>query len=358
MHRVTLIPGEGIGPEVTAAARRVLDSSGVEIDWETVEAGIHVMDRYGTALPDPVLDSLDRTKVGLKGPLTTPLGKGFAVQVSWTRGGKRSGATRPYPSVSVALRKELDLYANLRPARIYPGIRTRFERVDLVMVRENTEDLYMGIEHMVTPDIAEAVKIISRRASERIVRFAFDYALQNGRHKVTAIHKANILKLTDGLFLETAREVAEDYSQIEFEDRIVDNMCLQLVQEPQAYDVLVAPNLYGDIISDLCAGLVGGLGVAPGANIGSEVALFEPVHGTAPKYAGLNRANPTATILSGVMMLRHLGENEAADRVELALAAVLKEGRRVTGDLGGTAGTSEMADAVMEAMQRGPVKHS
>ncbi len=352
MHAVTLIPGEGIGPEVTSAARRVLDASGVEIEWQVVEAGGHVMNQYGTPLPDLVLDTLDRTKVALKGPITTPIGKDFSVPVSWTQGGKRSGKTRTYPSVNVALRKEFDLYANLRPSRIYPGVPTIFEDVDLIVVRENTEDLYLGIEHMVTPDIAEATKIISRHASERVVRFAFDYAVRHGRHKVTAIHKANILKLTDGLFLETAREVSRGYPQIEFEDRIIDNMCMQLVQFPQSYDILVAPNLYGDILSDLCAGLVGGLGVAPGANLGPEVMVFEPVHGTAPTIAGMNQANPTATILSGVMMLRHLGEGEAADRVERALTAILKEGKRVTRDLGGSAGTSEMAEAIVRAMQR------
>lgn len=351
MHQATLIPGEGIGPEVTAAARKVIDSSDVEIQWEVVDAGIHVMDEYGTPLPDIVLDSLDRTKVALKGPITTPIGKAFSVPVCWTQGGKRRPKTRSYPSVNVALRKEFDLYANLRPSRIYPGIRTRFDKVDLVVVRENTEDLYMGIEHMITPDIAEAIKIITRGGSERIARFAFDYAVQQGRHKVTAVHKANILKLTDGLFLEAAREVSRDYPQIGFEERIVDNMCMQLVQFPEAYDVIVAPNLYGDILSDLCAGLVGGLGLAPGANVGPEVVVFEPVHGTAPTIAGLNQANPTAAILSGVMMLRHLREATAADRVEQALTAVLKEGKRVTADLGGSAGTAEMADAIVEAMK-------
>lgn len=353
MHTVTLIRGEGIGPEVTSAARTVLDASGVEIQWEVVDAGGHVMAQFGTPLPDHVLDTIARTRVALKGPITTPIGRGFSVPVSWTQGGKRSGATRIYPSVNVALRKEFDLFANLRPSRIYPGIKTIFKGVDLIIVRENTEDLYMGIEHMVTPDIAEAIKIISRSASERVINFAFEYAVSHHRHKVTAIHKANILKLTDGLFLETAREISRNYPQVEFEDRIIDNMCMQLVQFPQNYDILVAPNLYGDILSDLCAGLVGGLGVAPGANIGPEVKLFEPVHGTAPTIAGRNLANPTAAILSGVMMLRHLSETEAADRVEIGLVAVLKEGKQVTGDLRGTAGTSEMAEAIVEAMQRG-----
>ncbi|MGE5620143.1 MAG: isocitrate/isopropylmalate dehydrogenase family protein [Sphingomonadaceae bacterium] len=351
MHQVTLIPGEGIGPEVTAAARRVIDASGARIRWEVVAAGAHVIEEYGTPLPDVVLDSLDRTKIALKGPIATPIGKGFSVPVCWTQGGKRRATTRTYPSVNVALRKELDLYANVRPSRVYPGIHTRFDTVDLVVVRENTEDLYMGIEHLVTPDIAEAIKIITRGASERIARFAFDYAVRQGRHKVTAVHKANILKLTDGMFLEAAREVSLDYPTIGFEDRIVDAMCMQLVQSPEVYDVVVAPNLYGDILSDLCAGLVGGLGLAPGANVGPEVVVFEPVHGTAPTIAGLNQANPTATILSGVMMLHHLGETSAADRVERAVAAVLREGRRVTADLGGSAGTAEMAEAIVEAMK-------
>jgi len=352
-HGATLIPGDGIGPEVTTAARRVINASGVRIDWDVVEAGLHVMDRYGTALPDYVLDSLDRTKVGIKGPLTTPVGKGFNVPVAWTRGGKRSPTTRYYPSISVALRMELDLYANLRPAKIYPGVPSRYENVDLIVVRENTEGLYGGIEHMVTPDIAEAIRIISRRASERVVRFAFEYAVKHGRQKVTAVHKANILKLTDGLFLDTARQVAQSFPQIQFDDRIVDNMAMQLVQKPEIYDILVAPNLYGDILSDLCAGLVGGLGVAPAANIGEDIHLFEPVHGSAPKYAGQNRANPMATILCGVMMLRHLDEAAAADRIERALVAVLLEGRETTADLGGSAGTSQMADAIIDKIQRG-----
>ncbi len=347
MHQVTLIPGEGIGPEVTGAARRVLDASGAKIEWDVVEAGLHTIEKYATALPDYVLDSLSRTKVVIKGPVNTPMGKGFNVSVSWTQGGKRSDVVRIYPSITVALRKEFDLYANLRPARLYPGVKTRFEDVDLIVVRENTEDLYMGIEHMVTEDAAEAVKIITRRASERVVRFAFDYAARNGRRLVTALHKSNILKLTDGLFLEVAQQVARDYPQIEFNDRIIDNICMQLVQKPEQYDVIVAPNLYGDIISDLCAGLVGGLGVAPAANIGPEVVMFEAVHGSAPKYAGLNRANPMATILCGVMLLRHLGEATAADRVQVALNAVLAEGKEVTADLGGPAGTREFAEAII-----------
>ena len=288
-QRVTLIPGDGIGPELADATRRVLDASGVAFDWEVQNAGEACIAEYGTPLPEHVLDSIRRNKVALKGPITTPVGEGFR-------------------SVNVALRQTLGLYANLRPARSIKGLETRYDDVDLVIVRENTEDLYAGIEHMVGPDAAESIKIITRAASERIARFAFEYAVANGRHKVTAVHKANIMKLSDGLFLESCRHIAAEYEgRIEFEDRIVDNMCMQLVQKPELYDVLVLPNLYGDIVSDLCAGLVGGLGVAPGANIGEDGAVFEPVHGSAPKYAGQNRANPTAMILSGVLMLRHLG---------------------------------------------------
>ena len=334
-HRVTLIPGDGIGPELADAARRVLDASGVAFDWEVVDAGEGVMARYGTPLPGHVLESITRNKVALKGPITTPIGEGFR-------------------SVNVTLRQALGLYANLRPARSMKGLETRYEDVDLVIVRENTEDLYMGIEHRVGRDAAESIKIITREASERIARFAFEYAVANGRHKVTAVHKANIMKLSDGLFLESCRTVAADYDgRIMFEDRIVDNMCMQLVQKPELYDVLVLPNLYGDIISDLAAGLVGGLGVAPGANIGTEAAVFEPVHGSAPKYAGLNKANPTALILSGALMLRHLGYPDAAGRVETALREVIAEGETTTYDLGGSAGTSEFADAIIERLTTG-----
>jgi isocitrate dehydrogenase (NAD+) len=286
----------------------------------------------GTPLPDRVLDSIRRNRVGLKGPITTPVGEGFR-------------------SVNVGLRQALDLYANVRPARSLPGVATRYEDVDLVIVRENTEDLYAGIEHRVGVDAAESIKIITRAASERIARYAFEYAVANGRRKVTAVHKANIMKLSDGLFLESCRTVAEAYEgRVEFEDRIVDNMCLQLVQKPDLYDVLVLPNLYGDIVSDLAAGLVGGLGVAPGANIGTHAAVFEPVHGSAPKYAGQDRADPTAMILSGVLMLRHIGETAAAERVEAALRDVLADGQHVTYDLGGTAGTSEMAGAIVDRL--------
>jgi isocitrate dehydrogenase (NAD+) len=331
-HPVTLIPGDGIGPELAEATRRVLDASGVAFEWEVVEAGEAVMARYGTPLPDHVLESIRRNRVALKGPITTPIGAGFR-------------------SVNVALRQALGLYANVRPGRSIPGIETRYTDIDLVIVRENTEDLYAGIEHMVGPDAAESIKIITRAASERIARYAFEYAVANGRRKVTAVHKANIMKLSDGLFLESCRTVAAAYEgRVAFEDRIVDNMCMQLVQKPELYDVLVLPNLYGDIISDLVAGLVGGLGVAPGANIGTDAAVFEPVHGSAPKYAGQNKANPTALILSGVLMLRHLGEPAAAQRVEDALIAVIGEGRAVTYDLGGSAGTSDMADAIVERL--------
>ena len=334
-QRVTLIPGDGIGPELAEAARRVLDASGIAFEWEVVDAGEAVMAEYGTPLPEHVLESIRRNGIALKGPITTPVGEGFR-------------------SVNVTLRQTLGLYANLRPARSIHGLESRYEDVDLVIVRENTEDLYAGIEHMVGPDAAESIKIITRGASERIARFAFEYAVANGRRKVTAVHKANIMKLSDGLFLESCRHVAEDYAgQIEFEDRIVDNMCMQLVQKPELYDVLVLPNLYGDIVSDLAAGLVGGLGVAPGANIGDAGAVFEPVHGSAPKYAGLNKANPTALILSGVLMLRHLGHQAAAERVEGAVRGVIEEGTRLTYDLGGTTGTREFADAVIERLTAG-----
>lgn len=331
VHKVTLIPGDGIGPEITEAARRVIDASGVKISWETVEAGAAVIAQHGTPLPDYVLESIRRNKVALKGPITTPVGKGFR-------------------SVNVTLRQELDLYANLRPARTLPGINSRFQGIDLIVVRENTEDLYAGVEHRVGRDAAESIKIITREASERIARFAFDLAQKQGRRKVTAVHKANIMKLSDGLFLDSVRSVAEIYSGITYEEMIVDAMCMKLVQEPEQYDVLVLPNLYGDIVSDLCAGLVGGLGVAPGANIGLECAVFEAVHGSAPQLAGLNQANPLAIILSGVMMLRHLGEYTAAGRIEEAVTKVLQEGQYVTPDLGGTATTSGMAEAIIDKL--------
>lgn len=356
-HRVTLIPGDGTGPELMNAARRVIEATGVDIEWEVHDAGLDVMEKYGTPLPEHVLESIRRNKVAFKGPITTPIGTGFR-------------------SVNVALRQELGLFACVRPCKYYPGVRSRYTNVDLVVIRENTEDLYAGVEfdvgtpeaaHIIEmgkgkirPDSAISIKPISVTGSRRIVEFAFEYALKNGRRKVTAVSKANIMKYTDGLFFKVAQEVAAKYEgQIEYEERLVDNMCMQLVQKPELYDVLVMPNLYGDIISDLCAGLVGGLGVAPGANIGPDAAVFEPTHGSAPKYKGLNKVNPTALILSGVMMLRHLGENEAADRVESAVASVIAEGKYVTYDLKENrddptaVGTSEMADAIVERIKHG-----
>ncbi len=332
MHTVTLIKGDGIGPEITEATITVIKAAGVKINWEEVSAGEAALEACGTPLPREVTESLIRTGVGLKGPLTTPVGSGFR-------------------SVNVALRKELDLYANLRPSKTFPGISSRFSDIDLIVVRENTEDLYAGIEHMVGDDAAESIRIITRKASERIVHFAFDYALKAGRKKVTAVHKANIMKMSDGLFLESARRVAEEYPQVEFEDRIIDNMAMQLVLNPWQFEVMVMPNLYGDILSDLCAGLVGGLGLVPGANIGDNSALFEPVHGSAPKYAGQNRANPSAMIMAAVLMLGYLGENEAAGRIERALAKLIKEGKNVTRDLGGDAGTEEMAAALAKIIK-------
>src|SRR5438093_5209145 len=332
-HRVTLIPGDGIGPELAEATRRVLDATGVEFEWEVQEAGEATIASEGTPLPERVLDSIRRNKVALKGPITTPVGSGFR-------------------SVNVGLRQALNLYANLRPARSIPGVPSRYDDVDLVIVRENTEDLYAGIEHMVGRDAAESIKIITRAASERIARFAFDYAVANGRRKVTAVHKANIMKLSDGLFLEACTTVAAEYAgRVAFEDRIVDNMCMQLVQKPDLYDVLVLPNLYGDIVSDLAAGLGGGLGVAPGANIGETAAVLEPVHGSAPKYAGQDKATPTALILSAALMLRHIGETDVAARVETAVRSVIAEGTTVTYDLGGSAGTDEFAEAVAARVQ-------
>ncbi len=336
-YRVTLIPGDGTGPELVAATRLVLEATGLQFDWDVHDAGADVVERYGTPLPEEVLDSIRANRVALKGPITTPIGTGFR-------------------SVNVAIRKALDLYANLRPARTLKGIPVCHDGVDLVVVRENTEDLYAGIEHDVIPgEAAESIRLITRRATERIVRFAFEYAKANGRQLVTAVHKANILKATDGLFLRVAYEVAEQYPEIEFNDRIVDNMCMQLVQRPYEYDVLVCPNLFGDIVSDLCSGLVGGLGVAPGANFGHDIAVFEPVHGSAPKYTGQNKVNPTATILSAALMLRHLGEVQAAIRVEEAVRTVIGAGTNVTYDLKtrrddpSAVGTREMAEAIVKA---------
>jgi len=327
-YSVTLIPGDGIGPELADATRGVLQATGIGFDWDVQEAGEATIAAEGTPLPDRVLESIRRNGVAIKGPITTPVGSGFR-------------------SVNVSLRQALELYANVRPARSMKGVVSRYEDIDLIIVRENTEDLYAGIEHRVGPDAAESIKIITRAASQRIARYAFEYAVNNGRRKVTAVHKANIMKLSDGLFLESCGQVAAEYAgRVEFEDRIVDNMCMQLVQKPELYDVLVLPNLYGDIVSDLAAGLVGGLGVAPGANIGETAAVFEPVHGSAPKYAGLNKANPTALILSGALMLRHLGETDAANAVESAVRAVVAEGTTVTYDLGGSTGTREFGEAV------------
>ncbi len=356
-YNITLIPGDGIGPEITEATRRVLEATGVGFKWEVVQAGADVQDEYGTPLPGHVLESIRKNRVAIKGPVTTPVGSGFR-------------------SVNVAMRKELDLYACVRPCKSYPGAPTRYTDVDIVVVRENTEDLYAGIEFekgtpqtasiiemlsqssgtQIRADSGISIKPISETASRRIVRFAFEYARSNHRRKVTAVHKANIMKFSDGLFLATARQVAQEYPDIEFEDRIVDNMTMQLVKKPRQFDVVVTPNLYGDIISDLCAGLVGGLGLAPGANIGDEAALFEPTHGSAPKYKGQNKVNPMAMMLSGVMMLSHIGEKENAQRLERAIADVIAGGKSVTYDLKPEAeqsravGTSEVADAIIDKL--------
>jgi isocitrate dehydrogenase (NAD+) len=356
-HRVTFIPGDGTGPEIAEATRRVLEASGAELEWEVQHAGADVMDRYGgNPLPDHVLESIKRNGVALKGPITTPIGTGFR-------------------SVNVALRKTLDLFGQVRPCKSYRGVRSRYENVDVVVVRENTEDLYAGIEFeegtdgarrliswleehggRIHADSGISIKPISVSGTRRIVRFAFDYARRNGRRKVTAVHKANIMKFSDGLYLRVAREVAAENDDIAFDDRIVDNMCMQLVQRPEEYDVLVLPNLYGDVVSDLCAGMIGGLGLAPGANFGEGIAIFEPTHGSAPKYAGQNKVNPMAQMLSGMLMLRHLGERSAADALESAIAEVIREGESVTYDMKpsrddpAAVGTSEVAEAVIEKL--------
>ncbi len=358
-HRVTLIPGDGVGPEVSEATRRVLEATGVAFEWDIQNAGLGVMEQYGTPMPDHVLESIRRNKVAIKGPLTTPLGKGIR-------------------SVNVALRKELDLFALVRPCKSYTGVRSRFQNIDLVIVRENTEDIYAGLEFQegkpetaqmikqieralkkqIRPDSGLSIKPISITASKRIVNYAFEYARTHGRRKVTAVHKANIMKFTDGLFLQVAQEIAREHPDIEFNDRIVDNMSMQLVQYPEEYDVLVLPNLYGDVLSDLAAGLVGGLGLAPGANLGDEIALFEATHGSAPKYAGMNRINPMAMMLSGVMMLRHLNETYAANMLEGAIAETIREGRYVTYDMKAdrndptAVGTSEVADAIVAKVEK------
>jgi isocitrate dehydrogenase (NAD+) len=330
-HKITLIPGDGIGPEITAAATRVLEATGVELEWESFEAGIRAFEKTGNPLPPELLESIRRNRVAYKGPLTTLVGEGFA-------------------SANVALRKQLDLYANLRPVRSIRGVPTHFEDVNLVIVRENTEDLYSGIEHVIMPGVTEALKVITSHASTRIARFAFDYARRRQRRKVTAVHKANIMKLTDGLFLESARQVAREFEEVAFDDKIVDNLCMQLVMNPAQFDILLLSNLYGDIVSDLCAGLVGGLGLVPAANIGAEHAVFEAVHGSAPDIAGKGIANPTALIFSGVLMLRHLGEDRAADWVLEAVFRVLERGEVRTPDLGGSASTQQYADAVMREL--------
>ena len=329
MHNITLIPGDGIGPEITDAVVKIIEKAGVEIDWDVQSAGADVADVEGTPLPDRVIQSIKKNKVALKAPVTTPIGKGFR-------------------SVNVQLRKALDLYSNLRPSKNLEGIKTRFENVDLVIVRENTEDLYAGIERQIDEDTAESIKIITREASIRICEFAFDYALKNGRKLVTAVSKANICKLTDGLFLRCANEVAARYPQIEYKEILVDNLCMQLVQNPEKFDVLVLPNLYGDIVSDLAAGLIGGLGVAQGANIGKDYAVFEPVHGSAPDIKGQNKANPTALLLSAIEMLRYIGENEAASSIDSALRTVLSEGKILTPDLGGNASTTDFRDEIIK----------
>ena len=326
-HTITLIPGDGIGPEVAEAVVRILKASGVAIDWEPQLAGVQAFERTGQALPIELIDSIRRNKVALKGPVTTPIAEGFT-------------------SVNVGLRKALDLFANLRPVWNLPGIGGRFPGVDLVIVRENTEDLYAGLEHEVVPGVVESLKIITERASTRIAQFAFNHARRHGRKKVTAIHKANIMKLSDGLFIECSRRTAREFRDITYEERIVDAACMQLVMAPSQFDVLLLPNLYGDIVSDLCAGLVGGLGVVGAANLGTDIAVFEAVHGSAPDIAGKSLANPTALLLSAIMMLRHIDEGAAAERVMAALAAVLTEGSVRTRDVGGTASTLEFADAV------------
>jgi len=359
MADVTLITGDGIGPEIAEAARRCIDATGAGINWELAQAGVDVMEQLGTPLPEATVESIKKNGVALKAPVTTPVGKG-------------------YRSINVHLRQTLDLYACLRPSKSYKGVRSRYSDIDLVVVRENTEDLYAGIEFQkgkdetaqiidwinkhssrkITKDTGISIKPISVKATERIVTFAFDYARKMGRKKVTSVHKANIMKFSDGLWLEVSRQVAKQYPDIEFEDRIVDNMCMQLIQKPELYDVIVLPNLYGDIISDLCAGLVGGLGVAPGANIGEKVAIFEATHGSAPKYKGQNKVNPTALILSGVMMLRHISKTTEADMLEAAVAAVIAEGKNVTYDMKAdredqtAVGTSEMADAIIKRIQK------
>jgi len=330
---VTLLPGDGIGPEVSNAAVRVLDAAGADIEWERHLAGAEALEKYGNPLPPEVLESVRRNCLALKGPITTQVGKGFR-------------------SINVQLRQELDLYANLRPSRSLPSIPSRFEGVDIIVVRENTEDLYAGLEHVVVPGVVESLKIITEKASLRIARFAYEYARRHHRKRVTAVHKANIMKLSDGLFLDCVRRVAAEYSEIHSDDKIVDNMCMQLVMRPEEWDVLLLENLYGDIVSDLCAGLVGGLGVVPGGNIGLDVAVFEAVHGSAPDIAGKDLANPLALMRSGIMMLYHMGKDEVAERVRRALREVVVNRRIRTRDLGGEATTTQFTDAIVDALQK------
>ncbi|MGH7800931.1 MAG: isocitrate/isopropylmalate dehydrogenase family protein [Thermodesulfobacteriota bacterium] len=328
IHKVTLIPGDGIGPEVTDAARRIIESTGVRMEWDVVEAGHQALEKYKTVLPDIVFDSIRRNKVALKGPVGTPIGEGFR-------------------SVSVTIRKTLDLYANLRPVKSFPGVKSRYEGIDIIVIRENTEDLYSGLEHEVAPGVVETLKVITERASLRIANFAFRFAKRRGRKKVTAIHKANIMKLSDGLFLDCVRRVSRDYPEIEYEEVIVDNACMQLVLNPTRFDVLLTENLYGDIVSEICAGLVGGLGFAPGANIGDNYAVFEAAHGSALDIAGKNLANPIAITLSGALLLKYIGENREAKNIEQAIARVLARGEVITKDIGGSATTTELRDAII-----------
>src|ERR1700757_2894822 len=331
-HKVTLIPGDGIGPEVVGASVRILEATGVKFEWESFEAGAEAYEKYHEYIPKELVESIERTRVGLKGPVTTPIGGGFA-------------------SINVALRQKFELYANFRPIRNLPHIPTRYPNVDLIIVRENTESLYSGIEHEVVPGVVESLKIITEKASTRIARFAFEYSRKNQRKKIHAIHKANIMKLSDGLFLRCCRDVAKEYPEITYGEHIVDNTCMQLVMNPYQYDVLVMENLYGDIISDLCAAFVGGLGLVPGANIGKDCAVFEAVHGSAPDIAGKDLANPTALLRSALLMVRHLGEHEASTQIRNALERVYRHREKLTRDIGGQAGTSEFADAVIEEME-------
>jgi isocitrate dehydrogenase (NAD+) len=332
-HTITLIPGDGIGPEIVAATVRIIEATGIDVEWETHIMGATAQEKYGTTLPEDTIASIKRNRVALKGPQTTPIGKGFT-------------------SVNVGLRKALDLYANVRPIKSLPGIPTKYPELDLVIMRENTEDLYAGLEHVVVPGVVESIKIITEKASTRIARYAFEFARSHGRKKVTAVHKANIMKLSDGLFLDCFYNVSKDYPEIESDDKIIDNCCMQLVMRPEQFDVLVLENLYGDIVSDLCAGLIGGLGLAPGANIGEQGAVFEAVHGSAPDIAGQGIANPTALLMSAIMMLHHIGEADAAIRIQKAMLDVYAEGKYITKDLGGTAKTNEFARAIVEKVQQ------